>query len=204
MNPPFVERTDKGRKGGWKYLCYDIWAKVIEVFPEAKVCACMIRGCNQKKGGYTQIIDIEKFEGVSIDTSIFIKEPGKNPLKIIKKYEANGKYKWIEEHEIKKGVSLRNIVSGRLKSGQKVPSGFLGISELSIKNFSMFLPGEIPTSRNGKPLGMVELLKTSNPENLKEYLKNVQNNLFKEFLQFGDKNILCGFDKCVKIPKNCL
>lgn len=210
MNPPYTKKTnDYGKRS--EHLDLPIYNEVCN--HAIDVVSIMTQSCaNRKSCKYTSIIPMgmKVFNGIHIDTAIFIRESGKPIIKIQSKYALNGKHDWIKENTVLN--SLHDHIDHKLNNewyyeradwtnNNIVPMGYIALSEVCDKNFNILLQGESLLKKNGKRLTMVVFIKTTKQEEVKDWLLNKINPLHNEFKnKYGDKNIDRGFAKCIEWP----
>lgn len=210
-NPPFYYPKPEGMKRTAAHLDIIIWKKILEYFPESQVVFIMSYTCNQMKNkGYTSISEIMPFSGAGILVCIFERKPGEKPVKIIKKYEANGKLDWLKEHDktrecnhtlwhlINRGKLLKNYLD-------VVPEGYIAFHDRSGSHIDCWLPGEQTLLKKGKLSKTNCYVKTSNPEKMIEFFDTVVSPAYSVFIKkFGDCHVDRGFTKVIIVPEELL
>ena len=204
MNPPYTVKVERGRKRALD-LDFPIY-KMACNHSDDVVCLMRRSQKYKKNGNYTGYSeDGITFAGVGVEVGIFEYKADKPTIKIKSKYEENGKLQWIRDNDLtgKNKNTLWHLIDrdyNKFKESTVVPHGYVALSEVSSKNFTVFIDGETPRKRNGEPLRMLVFIKTSNPVEMKEWLLNHVNPLHNEFRKFGDNNIDRGFTRTVLVP----
>ncbi len=204
MNPPYTVKVEKGRKRALD-LDFPIYK---EACKHSDNVVCLMRRSQKykKAGNYTGYDEKGiSFDGVSVEVAIFEHTEGKQIISIKSKYEENGKLDWIRQHDLTyTGKSLWNLIDrdySKFKEGAPVPDNYVAMNEVSSKNFSVFLPGEMPVKKIGSGyLRMLVYIKTNNPIGMKQWLINTVNPLHNDFRKYGDNSIDRGFTRTILVP----
>lgn len=208
-NPPYFEPVPEGKTRTSAHLDSKIWKSLLKTCKN--IIAIMSSSCNQMQNmQYTYITDKFSYPGdVNIDVCIFEHLEGAPILNIIKKSILNGKQDWLNENnKSNENYTLWHAINRKSYGNfDIIPEGYIGLSEVSTKNFTIFLPNESILYTTGKKQGqrqkMVALVKTNNPIEFKNWLLtevNPVHNIFRQ--KYDDIHIDRGFSKCIIIPDN--
>lgn len=206
-NPPYFEPVPEGKTRTSAHLDSKIWKAVLKI--SKNVIAIMSSSCNQMQDmQYTFITDKFLYPGdVNIDVCIFEHLENKPILNIIKKSVLNGKQEWLlKNNKSNNNYTLWHAIDRKTYGTfDTIPQGYIGLSEVANKTFTIFLPNESVLYKSGKKQGqrqkMVVLVKTSKPNDFKNWLLTIVNPLYNIFKQtYDDIHIDRGFSKCIIIP----
>ena len=208
-NPPYFEPVPEGKTRTSAHLDSKIWKSLLNI--SENIIAIMSSSCNQMQNmKYTYITEKFSYPGdANIDVCIFEHLKGQSEVEIIKKSVLNGKQEWLVKNDKSStNYTLWHAIDRKTYGTfDVIPQGYIGLSEVSTKNFTIFLPNESILYKSGKKQGqrqkMVALVKTNKPNDFKNWLLTEINPLHNKFKQtYDDIHIDRGFSKCIIIPDN--